>query len=60
MSSFAWFCFNAAITIFWIVMAIATGNAFLAIGSGIWIAILFLIDLPESSSSDSADDHGWL
>jgi hypothetical protein len=56
MSSFAWFLLNTAITLFWIIVAIATGNPFLAIGSAIWIAILFLVDLPDSSSTDRPDE----
>lgn len=60
MPSFTWFLLNAAVTLFWIVVAFATSNPFLAIGSGIWIAILFLVDLPNSSTTDSAEDDGWL
>ena len=59
MSSFAWFLFNTAMTLFWVIVAIATGNPFLAIGSAIWIAVLFLVDLPDSSSTDPPDDDGW-
>jgi hypothetical protein len=56
MSSFTWFLINTAITLFWIIIAFATGNPFLAIGSAVWIAILFLVDLPDSSSSDPPPD----
>ncbi len=63
MNSFAWFVFNCFVTIGWLATAIVTGNWFLAAGSGIWAAVLMLVDLPASSTSDEDtgdDDDGGL
>ena len=59
MSSFARFLVNCFAALFWVVVAVATGNWYFAIGSFVSVAVLMLIDLPGSSSDgDGAEDDG--
>ncbi len=63
--SFSYWLFNLAVTIIWLIIAITSGNYFMAIAAFIFIAMAMLIDLPgtstEEGSADRDDDgHGPL
>lgn len=52
MSSFGWFLVNCSFAFIWLVVGLLNTNWFLVLGAGVYAATLFLIDLPESRSSD--------
>ena len=56
--SFARFLLNCFAALFWLAIAVATGQWWFAIGSFVSVAVLMLIDLPGSSSGDEADHDG--
>ena len=57
--SFARFLLNCFAALFWLAIAVATGQWWFAIGSFVSVAVLMLIDLPGSSSGeDEADRDG--
>jgi hypothetical protein len=58
-NSFAWWTFNFGVSVIWIAGSIATGNYFIAIGGFVYIAIMLLVELPQTSSEEgSAEDDG--
>ena len=57
-NSFSWFLINIALSVFWLVAAVATHHYFVALGALFFIGMALLIDLPASSSEEgSADDE---
>lgn len=58
-SSFGWFVFHVFVTVFWLAVAVTTGQWYWALGSGAYIAVLVFFDLPGTSSDeDGGDEHG--
>lgn len=56
MSSFAWWFINLGITFIWLAIGIKSGSWFLALGSLFYLAMAFLVELPETGS-DPEDWH---
>lgn len=55
--SFSYWLLNLGITLIWFIVAITSGNYFLAIGAFVYIAIAMLIDLPGTSSEEGSADE---
>ena len=63
MNTFTWWFFNLGVTLIWLAIAVKSGSWFLALGLVVYLAIAFLIELPETSSVETPDDDrddGWL
>ncbi len=56
-SSFGWFVFHVFVTVFWLVVAVTTGQWYWALGSGAYIVVLVFLDLPGSSSDGDGGDE---
>lgn len=56
MNSFAWWFLNLGIAFIWLALAVRSENWFLALGTAVFLAIAFLVDLPETSSTERWDD----
>jgi hypothetical protein len=56
-NSFAWWVINTGIAIVWLVIAITSGSYFLAIGAVIFLAISFLLELPNTDSAEGSADE---
>jgi uncharacterized ion transporter superfamily protein YfcC len=56
MSSFTWWFLNLGIAFVWLALAVRNENWFFALGTVIFIIIAFLVDLPETSSTEQRDE----
>ena len=57
--SFSYWLFNFAVTVIWFIVAVTSGNYFLALGAFFYIAVAMLVDLAGASTEEgSADDAG--
>jgi hypothetical protein len=59
-NTFTWWLVNFGISIIWMAGSIASHNWFLAIGGLVYIGIMMLIELPETSSEEGSADHSSL
>ena len=55
LSSFGWFVVNVFVTLFFLIVALWSGNYFVGLGAVVYIAMLALIDLPGSGSADEGE-----
>jgi hypothetical protein len=53
-NSFTFWLVNLGITTVWLVVAIASGNWFFALGGVIFIVIMMLVQLPGTSSEEGS------
>ncbi|HEY5641217.1 MAG TPA: hypothetical protein VIW01_14325 [Dehalococcoidia bacterium] len=63
MNTFTWWLFNLGVSLVWLAFVVKSGSWFLALAVIPYLAIAFLIDLPETSSTETPDDdsdEGWL
>ncbi len=58
MNTFTWWLFNLGVTLVWLAFVVKSGNWILALAVIPYLAIAFLIDLPETSSTETPDDDG--
>ncbi len=58
MNSFAWWLINLGVTLVWLAIAVKSGSWYLALGVVVYLPIAFLIELPETSSTETWDDDG--
>ena len=58
MNTFAWWFFNLGVTLVWLAIVVKSGSWFLALGAVVYLAIAFLVELPEKGSTETPDDHG--
>ena len=56
MNSFTWWFVNLGLTAVWLAVVVKSGSWFLALAVVPYLAIAFLIELPETSSTESWDD----
>ena len=56
--SFSYWLFNLAVSILWFIVAIASGNWFMAIGAFVYIAFAMLVDLADTSIEEGSADEG--
>jgi hypothetical protein len=56
MNSFTWWLINLSVSLVWLAVVVKSGSWFLALPAVLYLAIAFLIDLPETSGADSWDD----
>ncbi len=62
MNSFTWWLVNLGVTLIWLAIAVKSGSWFIALGVVPYLAIAFLIELPETSGTETWDDdqdEGW-
>jgi hypothetical protein len=52
MSTFVWRVFNLLLAAFWIVLGLSAAGAFFALGAVIYLAVMFLVELPEPAGED--------
>ncbi len=58
MNSFTWWLINLGVTLVWLAIVVKSGSWFLALGAVVYLAIAFLIELPETTGAESRDDDG--
>ncbi len=59
MNSFAWWFFNLGVTLVWLAIVVKSGSWFLALAVVPYLAIAFLVELPETSSTEAPEDEDW-
>lgn len=57
MNSFTWWFLNLGITLVWLAIGVKSESWFIALGSVVYLAIAFLVELPNTSSTESWDDE---
>ena len=56
-NSFAAWVINTGIAFIWLVISVGSGSYFLAIGAVLFIAVSFLLELPETDSTEGSADE---
>ena len=56
MNSFTWWLINLGVTFVWLAIAVKSESWFIALGVIPYLAIAFLIELPETSGAEKWDD----
>ncbi len=56
MNTFTWWFINLGVTLLWLAIAVKSESWFMALGVVPYLAIAFLIDLPETSGAETSDD----
>lgn len=57
MNSFTWWFLNLGITLVWLAIGVKSESWFIALGAVVYLAIAFLVDLPNTSSTERWDDE---
>jgi hypothetical protein len=57
VNSFAWWFLNLGITFVWLAIGVKSESWFIALGSVVYLALAFLVDLPNTSSTERWDDE---
>ena len=60
-NSFFWWFVNLGITFTWLVVSFTSGSYFLAIGAVVFLAVSFLLELPDTDSAEGSahEDERW-
>lgn len=57
MNTFTWWLLNLGVILVWLAIAVKSESWFLALGAVVYLPIAFLIDLPETSGTETPDDE---
>jgi hypothetical protein len=62
VSSFGWWFLNLGITLIWLAIGLKAENWFIALGAVVYLFIAFVVELPNTSSTEKWDDEddAWL